>query len=286
MKLLPKWALTNLRPTIYDAESGSVIEQTAKVYGAMNELIEEYNKFADSWNSKIEVFMSDVNADNETFRVALRQEFQDFIDVVVLKIAELDQYTKNVLASEIERIYKELAESDEVQEIMRSEISSFETEIQSLINENESTMLSNFNSFKNEINGKHSTMVSDFESFKNEINESINEMDSISFFELGFDTSTGNLSFKNGQTAEQLFILLENNKPVYVRYNAGVGYVVLNNVQKLTIPTLGTAYLFQAIIDTQMVSYRLTQSGFSERTTTDLVSFAMLEEILAGLETT
>lgn len=43
MKQLPNWVLTNRKPGIYDMESATVIEQTAKLYKAMQELIEEYN---------------------------------------------------------------------------------------------------------------------------------------------------------------------------------------------------------------------------------------------------
>lgn len=44
MRKLPNWHLTNYKPAFYDFESLTVVEQTAKLYGAMQELINEYNE--------------------------------------------------------------------------------------------------------------------------------------------------------------------------------------------------------------------------------------------------
>lgn len=154
MKFLPRWCLSNLRPTIYDAESGSVIEQTAKVYGAMNELIEEYNKFADSWNEKIEQFINKTLEDEEAFRVALRQEFQDFINVVELKIMELDNYAKNEVATQLNNMFKQILEGDELKAIVRDELSSMSTAISELTDE----MNTRLSGLSSEISSSASTL--------------------------------------------------------------------------------------------------------------------------------
>lgn len=44
MLRLPQWVLTNKYPSIYDSESKTVTEQTARVYGAMNEMIDGFNQ--------------------------------------------------------------------------------------------------------------------------------------------------------------------------------------------------------------------------------------------------
>lgn len=132
MKLLPHWVITNDSPAFYDTDSGTAIEQTAKVYAAMNELIVEYNNFVDSTNAKIEEFTSGVISDNETFRVALRQEFQDFINVVELKIEALDQYTKNEIGKEIEKLYQDLKETGEFTELFENELETVKISITDL----------------------------------------------------------------------------------------------------------------------------------------------------------
>lgn len=91
MYTLPLWVLPNSKPGFYDTESATAIEQTAKLYRAMQDLIEEYNSFATRVNEEIEKFMSGTEKDYDVFKVALRQEFQDFIDVIELKYKNQDQ---------------------------------------------------------------------------------------------------------------------------------------------------------------------------------------------------
>lgn len=88
MQRLPKWNLTNRLPALYDTDSATVVEQTAKVYGAINALIDEYNTWVDRLNAQIEEFERATESDYETFKVAIRQEFQDFIDVIETNIQE------------------------------------------------------------------------------------------------------------------------------------------------------------------------------------------------------
>ena len=65
---LPKWVLTDTRPAIYDVESATCVEQTAKVYAKIQELVNDYNLFVDEVNTCIEKFMNDTNADYECFK--------------------------------------------------------------------------------------------------------------------------------------------------------------------------------------------------------------------------
>lgn len=87
---LPKWVSTKSQPAFYDSESATAIEQTAKLYGAMQELIEEHNNFIESISKQINDFIIDTNGDYEVFQIAMRQEFQDFIDVVDVRLARLE----------------------------------------------------------------------------------------------------------------------------------------------------------------------------------------------------
>lgn len=44
MNRLPPWNIPVHSPAAWDVQSGTVTEQTARLYDAMNQLIEEYNK--------------------------------------------------------------------------------------------------------------------------------------------------------------------------------------------------------------------------------------------------
>lgn len=94
---LPKWALTNTSPSFYETESGTVIEQTAKMYAKMNELVDAFNKYTNDVNTIIEEFEKSTTDDIELFKTGLRQEFQDFIDVIDLKILELNNLSVDLI---------------------------------------------------------------------------------------------------------------------------------------------------------------------------------------------
>ena len=74
----------------------------------MNQLIDEYNGFTDELEKSFEEFKNAHDGDDELFRVGLRQEFQDFIDVVDLKTKELELYMKTNLQKTAENMLKEI----------------------------------------------------------------------------------------------------------------------------------------------------------------------------------
>lgn len=88
--LLGKWNLHDNKYSFYDIESLTLTEMSSRLHGKMNELIEDYNKFVDNTNKIVDDFKSGVIEDLEAYETAMRQEFQDFIDVVNLKVMEQD----------------------------------------------------------------------------------------------------------------------------------------------------------------------------------------------------
>lgn len=54
--LLPPWVETGLQPAFYDKESGTVLQQTSRMYAKVNELIASYNKFAQDLTEQQEEF--------------------------------------------------------------------------------------------------------------------------------------------------------------------------------------------------------------------------------------
>ena len=95
MQLLPKWILTNTMPSLYDAEAGSASAMAKAAYEAVNGIITEYNDFVDSANKKIEEFTGTTREEYQLFAVSLRQEFQDFIDVISLRYKEQNAIIKS-----------------------------------------------------------------------------------------------------------------------------------------------------------------------------------------------
>ena len=104
MNKLPYWHLVNPLPSFHDVESGTVIEMTAKVYGAMNDLINEYNKFAEEVNKELDgiatktvdeqrEFISSVTKTNRTFFDCIR----DYVKARTVELDAVDLTTADIL---------------------------------------------------------------------------------------------------------------------------------------------------------------------------------------------
>lgn len=94
-KKLPRWAISDTFPAFHDVESLSAIEMTARLYGAMNEMVKEYNKFVED----LEIFVNEheqkTDAQLEDIQTAIAQKFKDFIDIIELKVKNQDREIQN-----------------------------------------------------------------------------------------------------------------------------------------------------------------------------------------------
>lgn len=90
MYRLPKWVLTQNRPSVYDSESATAIQMTAKVYTAMSDLIEEYNKFADEVNETILKYQDSLTEENKEFKACITKTVENYIKAIDIKIADQD----------------------------------------------------------------------------------------------------------------------------------------------------------------------------------------------------
>lgn len=104
---LPYWVMPKTLPATEDMESSTCIEMTYKLYQTMNKFIESYNEFVDETNNKVNTFIEKINGDMEVWTTSIRQEFQDFIDVVDLKLSsyrnDIEQFA-NIIDSQNAKI--------------------------------------------------------------------------------------------------------------------------------------------------------------------------------------
>ena len=104
MWMLPHWNLTDKHPAFYDTESGTATEQTAKVYGAMRELIGEYNKFADELNKALQSFELQTKEENECFKKCITELVENYIKSIDLKIDKQDLKLQEAVKSMTDNI--------------------------------------------------------------------------------------------------------------------------------------------------------------------------------------
>ena len=129
INLLPVWCITDKYPAFYDTESATAIEQTAKLYGAMRELQEEYNAMVTKVNATITAFINDVNADQEEFECRMTKVIHDYLDYLDTKIknqnkvvADAVAYMKENLKTSITDLISQMHESGEFDEAVLNAI--------------------------------------------------------------------------------------------------------------------------------------------------------------------
>lgn len=162
IKKLPNWCIVNKFPAFYDTESATAIEQTARIYGKMNELVESYNSFAENITNTINGFIGETEEENETFKIALRQEFQDFIDTIDLKILAIEKDISSFETS-----------TNTTVNSLKNDIAQFKSSITTSFN----SLNSDISQFKTDINKTAAELTTAFETLENEVNTKIAEFE-------------------------------------------------------------------------------------------------------------
>lgn len=109
MEKLPLWRYPGTAPAFKDTESVTALEAAAKLYGAMNKLIEEYNSTISELNTQMENFTggtaNEIQNFKETVTKQLCEKFNDLnaqmgkikVEILNFNNAWLAQYTTAVL---------------------------------------------------------------------------------------------------------------------------------------------------------------------------------------------
>ena len=99
IKHLPHWVLTDLQPAFYDVESGTTLQQTARMYAKIQDLIDIYNEFVTKINRYITDFENGIIEDFECFKNCIIKTMNDYIETIDMKINIQD----TTIADSIER---------------------------------------------------------------------------------------------------------------------------------------------------------------------------------------
>ena len=112
IKHLPHWVLTDLQPAFYDVESGTSLQQTAKMYGKVQELIDLYNEFVTKVNKYIKDFEDGIITGFEEFRNCIIITMNQYIETIDTKINLQDtkindaiEYMKDNLVSTVNELF-------------------------------------------------------------------------------------------------------------------------------------------------------------------------------------
>jgi hypothetical protein len=96
INFLPPWVETNLQPAFYDKESGTVLQQTARMYARVNMLIRMFNKLSRNTKTTVEDY---INRFNELYTYV--HDYFDNLDVQEEINNKLDQMLEDGVLQEI-----------------------------------------------------------------------------------------------------------------------------------------------------------------------------------------
>lgn len=137
---LPKWCFTDLHPAVHDHESLTAIEMVSRLYGKMQELVTEYNKFNADILKEIEAYESGLNDDFELFKTTMAQKFQGFIDIVELKLTGVNQKVDDTIGNikarlqdAINDMVKEMKEKGDLNAVIMDALGNYNIILQELL---------------------------------------------------------------------------------------------------------------------------------------------------------
>ena len=99
------------QPYYFDQDTKTLPELCALLHGKMNETVAAFNELEADLHAQQENFIESARSEMALHDSALRQEFQDFIDIVDLKLRATDnfikdftQYVEGILTALTERV--------------------------------------------------------------------------------------------------------------------------------------------------------------------------------------
>ena len=96
VEFLPPWVETGLQPAFYDKESGTVLQQTARMYARVNMLIRMFNKLSKNTKETVEDY---INRFNELYNYV--HDYFDNLDVQEEINNKLDQMVEDGVIQDI-----------------------------------------------------------------------------------------------------------------------------------------------------------------------------------------
>lgn len=136
VEFLPPWVETGLQPAFYDKESGTVLQQVARMYAKVNWLIRMFNEFSKDTTDFVNNFVDETNTEIARFENATDEEIarfehdttetvNDYIARFVALKEFVDDYFDNLdVQEEINNKLDDMLDQGTLQEIITAYIQS------------------------------------------------------------------------------------------------------------------------------------------------------------------
>lgn len=125
VEFLPPWVETGIQPAFYDKESGTVLQQTARMYARVNMLIRMFNKLSKNTKTEVERFEEVVDTRVTNFENSVNETVADYIQRFTDLKDFVDDYFDNLdVQEEINNKLDDMVEAGTLQEIITTYIQS------------------------------------------------------------------------------------------------------------------------------------------------------------------
>lgn len=125
VEFLPPWIETGLQPAFYDKESGTVLQQVARMYAKVNWLIKIFNDFSKDTADFVNDFVESTNTEITRFENSTTETVNDYIARFVALKDYVDDYFDNLdVQEEINNKLDDMTEDGTLQEIIANYLNS------------------------------------------------------------------------------------------------------------------------------------------------------------------
>ena len=129
IKPLPNIALTDLQPAFYDVESVTAVQMVSKFYKYLQNIVDDYNSFANEVNEEITRFENDTNANYEEFTNCIQNMMLNYIESIDPKINNQNaiiedavDYMKNNIVETTTTLFQEALQEGTIQAGLKTEL--------------------------------------------------------------------------------------------------------------------------------------------------------------------
>lgn len=102
IKQIPNWVYTGSLPAFYDTESGTAIEQTARLHGAVKNLIDDWEKYTKELTDTLNSFEKEITDKENCFEENMVNIIHNYIHQIDEKIAAQNRIVEDVKGNMIE----------------------------------------------------------------------------------------------------------------------------------------------------------------------------------------
>lgn len=104
IKPLPNWVLTETYPAFYDSESLTAIQQTARLWARVQELITAYTEFVTEITNRVEEYERGVDDDIDAFKTYVNEKIAEQDGKIDEALADLEEALAGLDATVVQTV--------------------------------------------------------------------------------------------------------------------------------------------------------------------------------------